>query len=196
MKIRLIILCCLTVAIFLSAGYVANSAESESNKGPLKIGVISVQNIIKNCKKSENYRAEIAAEYNKMKAELDKLAREIEAETEGLKALKTGSEDYMVLYKEILMKQSGIQAQEKFYDQQMAFKNQEIVGQLYKEILDKTKKVAEQKGLDMVFEKSEPQLPAPNSTELNLIINSHKLLYSGRCVDITDEVMAQVDAGN
>jgi len=196
MKIRLIILGCLTVAIILSAGYEANSAEPEGNKGPLKIGVISVQNIIKNCKKSENYRAEIAAEYNKMKAQLDKLAREIEAETEGLKALKTGSEDYMILYKEILMKQSGIQAQEKFYDQQMAFKNQELVGELYKEILDKTKKVAEQKGLDMVFEKSEPELPALNSTELNLIIKSHKLLYSGRCVDITDEVMAQVDAGN
>ena len=196
MKIRLIILGCLTAAIFLSAGYKANSAESEGNKGPLKIGVISVQNIIKNCKKSENYRAEVAAEYNKTKAQLDKLAREIEAETEGFKALKTGSDDYMAMMKEVLMKQSSLQAQEKFYDQQMAFKNQEIIGQLYKEILDKTKKVAEQKDLDMVLENSEPELPAPNSTELNLIIKSHKLLYSGRCVDITDEVMAQVDAGN
>jgi len=196
MKIRLIILSCLTVAIILSAGYEANSAESEGNKGPLKIGVVSVQNIIKNCKKSEKYRAEVAAEYNKVKAELDKLAKEIEAETEGLKALKAGSNDYMALMKEVLMKQSSLQAQEKFYDQQMAYKNQEIIGELYKEILDKTNKVAEQKGLDMVFENSEPELPVPNSTELNLIIKSHKLLYSGRCVDVTDEVMAQVDASN
>jgi len=196
MKIRLIILSCLIGAIILSAGYEANSAQSEGNKGPLKIGIVSVQNIIKNCKKSENYRAEVAAEYNKTKAQLDKLAREIEAETEGLKALKTGSEDYMEMMKEVLMKQSSLQAQEKFYDQQMAFKNQEIIGQLYMEILDKTKKIAEQKGFDMVFENSEPQLPAPNSTELNLIINSHKLLYSSRCVDITNDVMAQVDAGN
>jgi Skp family chaperone for outer membrane proteins len=98
--------------------------------------------------------------------------------------------------KEVMMKQSSLQAQQKFYDQQMAFKNQGIVGELYEQILDKTKKVAEQKGLDMVFEKSEPELPAPNSNELTLIINTHKLLYSGRCVDITDEVMALVDAGN
>ncbi len=196
MKTRLIILSCLTVAIILSAGYKASFAESEDDKVPLKIGVVSVQNILKDCKKSENYRAEVANEYNRMKAELDKLAKEIEAETEGLKALKVGSNDYMALYKEVLMKQSSLQAQEKFYDQQIAFKNQEIIGQLYTEILDKTSKVAEQKGLDMVFEKSEPELPAPNSTELNLIIKSHKLLYSGRCVDITDEVIAQVDAGN
>ncbi|MHC4738455.1 MAG: OmpH/Skp family outer membrane protein [Planctomycetota bacterium] len=196
MKIRLIILSCLTIAIILSAGYEANSAESKGNKGPLKIGVISVQNIIKNCKKSENYRTEVATEYNKVKAELDKLAKEIEAETEGLKALKVGSDDYMALMKEVLIKQSSLQAQEKFYDQQMAFKNQGLIGQLYKEILDRTNKVAEQKGLDMVFENSEPVLPAPNSNELTLIINTHKLLYSGRCVDITDEVMAQVDASN
>jgi Skp family chaperone for outer membrane proteins len=185
-----------TVAIILSAGYEASFAESEGDKVPLKIGVVSVQNIIKNCRKSENYRAEVATEYNKVKAELDKLAKEIEAETEGLKALKPGSDDYMALMKEVLMKQSSLQAQEKFYDQQMAFKNQELIGELYKVILDKTNKVAEQKGLDMVFENSEPKLPAPNSNELTLIINTHKLLYSGRCVDITDEVMAQVDASN
>ena len=196
MKIRWIILSCLAVAIILSAGYEANSAESEGNNVPLKIGVVSVQNIIKNCKKSENYRTQVANEYNKTKAQLDKLAQEIEAETEGLKALKTGSNDYMALMKDILMKQSSLQAQEKFYDQQMAFKNQELIGELYKEILDKTKIIAQQKGLDMVFEKSEPDLPAANSTELNLIINAHKLLYSGRCVDITGEVMAQVDAGS
>jgi len=196
MKVRLIILSCLTVAIILSAGYKASFAESEGNKGPLKIGVVSVQNILRNCKKSESFRAKVTTEYNKVRAELDKLAKEIEAETEGLKALKTGSDDYMALMKEILMKQSSLQAQEKFYDQQRAFKNQGIIGELYEQILDKTKKVAEQKGLDMVFEKSEPELPAPNPNELSLIINSHKLLYSGRCVDITDEVMAQVDAGN
>jgi Skp family chaperone for outer membrane proteins len=78
MKVRLIILSCLTIAIILSAGYKVSFAESEGNKGPLKIGVVSVQNILRNCKKSETFRAKVTTEYNKVKAELDKLAKEID----------------------------------------------------------------------------------------------------------------------
>lgn len=196
MKIRLMVLSGLICVVVLFAGYEVSSAESEGNKGPLKIGVISVQKILRDCQKSTKYREEIAAEYNKVKAELDKLAKEIEAGTAGLRTLKTGSSDHMALMKEVLTKQASLQAQQKFYEQQMALKDQSIIGELYKEILEETTKVAEQKGLDLVFEKSEPELPVPNPNELTLIISTHKLLYSGGCVDITAEVMAQVDASN
>jgi len=68
-----------------------------------------------------------------------------------------------------------------------------FIEELYKEILQETREVAEQRGLDLVFEKSEPELPALSAKDLALAIRMHKLLYSGGCLDITDEVMARLD---
>ena len=57
-------------------------------------------------------------------------------------------------------------------------------------------RLPKEKGLDLVFENSEPELSALNANELELIMGTHKLLYSGGCLDITDEVMTRLDASN
>jgi len=57
-----------------------------------------------------------------------------------------------------------------------------------------TNELAKQKGLDLVFESDEPEFPASSRDELMLTISTHKLLYSGGCLDITDDVVAQLDA--
>jgi Skp family chaperone for outer membrane proteins len=54
--------------------------------------------------------------------------------------------------------------------------------------------VAKEKGLDIVLEKDEPEFPLSNYTELMTVISTHKVLYSSGCVDISDEVMARLDA--
>jgi len=45
-----------------------------------------------------------------------------------------------------------------------------------------------------VLEKSEPELPAASSNELMLTISTHKVLFNSGCEDITDAVMAKIDA--
>ncbi|GAI79705.1 unnamed protein product, partial [marine sediment metagenome] len=57
-----------------------------------------------------------------------------------------------------------------------------------------TSEVAKQKDLDLVFERSEPELSAPSAKELTVTISTHKLVYSGELLDITDEVMARLDS--
>jgi Skp family chaperone for outer membrane proteins len=69
-----------------------------------------------------------------------------------------------------------------------------MVEALYEDILREVGEVAKQKDLDLVFERSEPELSALGPQELDATISTHKLLYSGDCLDITDEVMARVDA--
>ena len=55
--------------------------------------------------------------------------------------------------------------------------------------------LAEKRGLDLVLEGSEPELSDTTAESLVMSIRTHKLLYSGGCEDITDEVMARLDAG-
>jgi len=159
-----------------------------------KIGVVSVEKIFQDCNRSARYREEALAERDKANAELGKLKAEIDADNEGLKTLKAGSNDYMALMKEVLTKQADLQVKQKVYEQQMGLKERKMVEGLYKDILQETSKVAKEKDLDLVFERSEPKLPAITANELTATISTHKVVYSGELLDITDDVLARLDS--
>ena len=158
------------------------------------IGVVSIRRIFRDCKRTAQYRQEANTERQQVNTELTKLDNEISAQKEGLKTLKTGSENYMAQVKEILEKQASLQARQEFHKQQMALKEQRITETIYGDILRITADIAKEKGLDLVFETSEPELPAPNPSQLELSMGMHKLLYGGGCQDITDDVITRLDS--
>jgi Skp family chaperone for outer membrane proteins len=159
------------------------------------IGVVSIRKIFRDCKKTAEYREQTNAERQQLNVELGKLDNEIKAQREGLKTLKVGSENYMAQVRELLQKQANLQAQQEFHKQMFSLKDQQITEAIYKDILRITGEIAKEKGLDLVFEASEPELPATSPTELEMSMGTHKLLYGGGCVDITDEVTKKLDAG-
>jgi Skp family chaperone for outer membrane proteins len=160
----------------------------------VKIGVVSVLKIFQNCKGNEQYRQSAVAERTRAEAELEQLSKEIEAEEAGLKTLKLGSDDHLARVKQIITKRASLQAQQEFYKQREALKEQQWTEKVYKDVLRITAEVAKEKGLDIVLEKDEPEFPLSNYTELMTVISTHKVLYSSGCVDISDEVMARLDA--
>ena len=200
MKIKVMVLSCLIGVVVLSMSYEGSLArpepEAKADKASLKIGVVSIRKIFRECKRNAKYREEVMAERDKAFAELEKLSKEIEAGKAGLKTLKPGSDDHLALMKELLGKQGTLQAQQEFLKQQIALKQQRMVEDIYGDILQMTGEVAKEKGLDLVFENSKPELSELNANELELVMGTHKLLYSGGCLDITNEVMVRVDAGN
>ncbi len=193
MRAKSLFLSGLMGVVVLFAGYQYSGAEPESVKPESKIGVVSIRRIFRDCKRNVRYRQEATAEQDKIIAELDKLRKEIEAEEAGLRTLKAGSSDYLELMKGILEKQASLQALQEFHKQQLAMKDQRWTEQLYTDILRETGEVAKQKGLDIVFENDEPELPALSAQELMMAIRTHKVLYSGGSLDITNEVMNRVD---
>lgn len=158
------------------------------------MGVVSLRKIFRDCKRTAQYRQETNAERKKIDFELTNLDNEIQAQKAGLKTLKVGSENYMAQVKEILEKQASLQANQDFYKQQLALKEQKLTESIYTDILRITRDIAREKGLELVFEVSEPDLPASNPTELELSMGTHKLLYGGGCQDITDEVIKRLDS--
>jgi len=162
----------------------------------LKIGVVSIRKIFQDCKRNVKYRQELAAERDKLETELEKLSREIDLEKTGLKTLKSGSPDYLSAMKEIFEKQARLQAQQEFFKRQMDIREQTIIESLFKDVISAVEDVAKEKMLDLVLEKSEPDLPAANSNELTLTISTHKVLYNAGCEDITNAVLAKVDANS
>ena len=192
MKIKMMVLGCLIGAVVLSMQY--SRAEPEADKLSLKVGIVSIERIFQDCKRTVKYRQEVAAERRSVEAKLQKLSKEIEAQEAGLETLKADSSDYLAQIKEVLQKRSSLRVDTEFHNREMALKEQRTAEKLYGDILRETKEIARQKGLDLVFEVSEPVLPVSSPTALELAMATHKLLYSAGCLDITDEVVARLDA--
>lgn len=193
MKIKNITLVCLMVVVVLFVISQFGLAKSEVTKPVSRMGVVSLQKILQDSKRSARYREEAEREFNKIKLELSKLEAEIGALKEGLNTLKAGSSDHMAMLKDVFEKSAKLQAQQKFYEQQMGLQEQTMVEDLFQEILLNVKVVAKQKGLDVVFERTEPQFPMANGEDLERSISGHKVLFSTGCLDITEDVMKLIN---
>jgi Skp family chaperone for outer membrane proteins len=178
----------------LQAQKETHQAEPKQSGPGLKIAIVSIRKVFQQCQRGAIYREEAMAEQNRVIAELNKLSKEIEAEKAELKTLKENSSDYMARAKGLFEKQANYQARQEFYKQQMELKDQLWTKELYQDILRTAGEVAKEKGLDMVFREDEIDFSETNTTELGLALRAQKLLYSGGCLDITNEVTARLDA--
>lgn len=194
MKIKAVVLSCLVCAVVLFVGYEYSQAQPKADKPTSKIGIVSVRKAFRNCKRNSKYREQAIAEQVRIKAEEEKLSKEIEAQEAGLKALKVGSSDQLAQYKELLDKRAALEVQRQFNNQQRALKDRQWTEGLYKEILRITGELAQQKGLELVLEVDEPEFPVESGDELMMTLSTHKVLYSRGCLDLTDEVVGRLDA--
>jgi len=193
MKVKTMLLSCLAGVVIMAMVYEYSQAQPKADNPSLKIGVVSIMKIFRDCKRSAAHRAEIIAEQNRIRAELQKLSKDIEAQEEGLKAFKQDSNEYLAQRKELIDKRAGLEAQQAFNKEQIVLKQYGFSKELYQDILQIISELAEQKGLDIVLEKDEVDIFALSVNEIEQTIRTHKVLYSGECVDISDEVVAQLD---
>ena len=193
MKIKTAILSCMIGVVVLLFVHEYSMAQVKINDTNLPIGIVDVRRALRECKATEKYRERTNAENSKMDAEEQQVTREIQALAAGLRALKQGSSDYLAQYKEYLQKQNNLKTMQEFNPQQKALKHQQWTQELYKEILRITKVLAAEKGLPLVLGSDEPEFPMQRYEELAMTLSTHKVLYSNGCIDLTNEVIAELD---
>jgi len=178
-------------------------AVGQSNRGALRaqqavtdplarIGVVSVKKILRESQRYAAHEKETMVEQDRLNGDLSKMNQEVETEQAKLKTFKTGSQEFLDLYKPMVEKQARLQALQEFYRQSSAVKEKQWNEQLFKEILEATAKISEQKGLALVLERTEPEFPIPTDAFV-ATVNTHKVIYAKGCVDLTAEVLAAVD---
>lgn len=193
MKFKTMVLCCLAGAVILTMGYEYLQAQPNVTGPDSKIGVVSVQRALRNCQATIKFTEKIKAERKQMDAEEQKLARESESLAKSLKAFKPDSSDYMERLEEMLEKQSKLKALQEINPRRLTLKQMQWTQTLYQEILKITKELGAAKGLNLVLEGDQPQFPFQRPEELAGVISTHKVLYSEGCVDLTNEVIAELD---
>lgn len=184
--------CLLGIAIMLLA-HQYSTAQVMTNAQTLPVGVVDVRRALRDCNATAKYRERTNAENAKMQDEMKQLDNEIKALATGLNALKPGSSDYLSQYKEYVQKQATYKALQEFNPQQAALKHQQWTQNLYEEILRITKELGTEKGLALVLESDEPEFPIQRYEDLAMTLSTHKVLYSSGCVDLTNEVIAELD---
>jgi Skp family chaperone for outer membrane proteins len=181
------------------------SAAKDRSVGLAKIGVVSVKEVFDNCTMKTEVEKALAAEGDKRFAEIKKLQDDIESDKTALTKFKEGTQDYMDILKGLMMKQSGLEAQKEFYQQDLSMKEMRNKEMMYRKIIEVVAKVAQEKGLDLVLSRDDNYLnqpestsnpPAQNPTELILTTKTHKLLYFNKDLDITTEVLNAMNASS
>jgi Skp family chaperone for outer membrane proteins len=195
MKVKTVLLACSIGVVVLFLVHEYSLAQANSGEPILPIATVSVSRAIRECKATTKFGEKSRAENTRMDAEEDKLAKEVQALAAALRAgaLKPDSPDYMQQYQELYQKQAQLKVMEEYNPQRKALAQQLWTEKLYKEILRITKEVASQKGLALVLAVEEPEFPMPRYEELVMALRTHKVLYNGGCVDLTNEVIAVLD---
>lgn len=193
MKFKTMVLGCLAGAIVLAMGYEYLQAQPNLAGTNSKIGIVNIHQALRNCQATAKFRTHVLAENKKMDQEEEQLAREGKAISDSLQAFKPGSDEYMERFEEMLEKQNRLKTLQELNPRKKVFEQMQWTQNLYQEILRITKEVAAKKGLNLVLAADEPEFPFQRYEELVMTLSTHKVLYNDGCVDITNEVIAQMD---
>ncbi len=193
-KNNILILVLLVALIAVCVGYSRGWARGSRQILPAKVGVVNVDLVLKNSRKHAQWQERMNTEETRIRAELQKLRTEADAVIADMRTRQAGSDDYIRLMEEGMSKAADVDSKSKFYDRQMMLKVKRWTEGLYEDILSIAEKTAKARGLDVVLSADEIDFPAADVRDLLTIIKTNKVLYHSDQIDITEDILAQLDS--
>lgn len=190
---RTITMSILVCAAALLAAMQGGRAASQATPPTSKIGIVSVRDVFNGSKKHALYQAQLAQRVSKARAQIDELNKQVDGAEVELKGLRQGTADYVKQFQAVLEARSKLQNEQELLKAQRMAEDKKWFEDLYQEALKAIEALAKEKGLDLVLERSEPKFPLA-SEEVWSTVGTHKVLYSGGCVNLTNDVIDRVDA--
>ncbi len=189
---KIIAIIVLTTIVSLFIGYDHGLAESKPQIAPAKVAVVNIDSIFVRSKKHAQWKLKMEEKDNAVRAEMQKSAAEIDLLRKDMDTRKVGSEDYLKLAREGAQKKAMLEANDKYYEQEINLKIQQWTEKIYKEIISAIEKVATERNLDVVLASEE--LNDISSREFMSFIRTSKVLYHNKQLDIAADVLAVLDA--
>jgi len=185
------------VLVSFAVGIIASRAGGEdASKAKSNIAVVSIPRIMAESKYAESMQKDVMAQKETSLGELEKLKAQMDAVKADMDTRKRDSEDYLKLKHDLLQQKAVAESQKEFLQEELMLMNKQAMERLYAQIIESVKQIAEAKGVELVLDIDEVQLPSPSVSELTMMIQTHKVLYSASYLDITDEVIKVIDSNN
>lgn len=183
------------VIMMLTAGaYQHGKLQAEAAFAPAKVGIVNVTKVLENSQKHKQWQEKMQADRTQMEEEFKQMQKELSALNESMKLREPGSEDYRKLSKEFIEKKAVMESKDASYEKVVTDEMQRWTESLYKKLLVVVDDVAKKKGLDLVLSDEDMDVPAPSLRDFMLTIKTKKVLYKNAQYDITNEVLAALDA--
>lgn len=193
MKIKTLISIGMIGMVVLFLAHEFSAAQSDAGASASNIGIVKIDTALQNCQATIKFKERMKAEGAELDAEEQKIKTEIDSLGGMINALTTTSKDYFVQSKELMRKQKEKEALEDYITQVRRLKTFQWTEKVYPEILRIAKELGAKKGLTLVLGVQEPEFPSVRPEALSATIQTHKVLYSGGCSDLTSEVIAEMD---
>ena len=183
------------LTLFVIGMEYSQAAKEKTIEAP-RIGIVSVNEVFDKCEMKTGIEKEINEAGEKKFDELKQLGESIEIDKSALEKRKQNSDDYLEMLKEMIMKQSQLEAKKEFYQQELLVKDMQGKEKIYRKILEVIASVAKEKRLDMIISRDDNYLnkpdtspPAQSPADLVMTTKTHKLLYYNPDMDITADVL-------
>lgn len=193
-KKNILILVLLVALIGVCISYSRGWAQAGREISPAKVGVVNVESVFNKSQRGIKWQSQVAADVTKGRANLEKLRKDAAAIEADMKTRELGSADYMRLMSDYLDKLGEAEAKKDYYAEEMILRGERWTKNLYDEIRSIVEKTAKLRRLDIVLVADEVDLSALRMRDLAAVIARNKVLYHTDEIDITEEVIAQLDS--
>jgi Skp family chaperone for outer membrane proteins len=188
-------------AVALSAiALVLPARLASAQEGP-RIGIVNPAKIFNEMQETKDLKQKMESDRQAIQAEAKRRADDLEEAKKARALFTEGTDDFNKKNQEMIRKAVELQVWQEMIKADLARQQKTQMKNLFEKIEAATKEVAESKKLDLVLVEQKIDLPSdPNTMEqinvdqLRNLINQRSVMYSNGKFDITNDVLANVDA--
>jgi len=181
-------------ALFMPARFAA------AQDGP-RIATVNPAKVFNEMQETKDLKQKMESDRTAIQNEAKRRSDDLEEAKKKRGIFTEGSEEFSKANKELIEKAVGLQTWQELIKADLARQQKSQMKNLFEKIEQATKEVAEAKKLDLVIVEQKIDLPSdPNTMEqinvdqLRGLINQRSVMYSNGKFDITNDVLARVDA--
>jgi len=184
---------CLVFALLASFTYMnVNLANAEAED--FKIGIVDISSVFEKYQKRIDLDQEMKGQEKGFQDEINKKRKEIIDLDEETQLLDLGSESRSKNENLLERKNVELEGYAKFAERQLLKKYKDFFENVYQEVVQKVEEIGKQNNFDLIIKKEEPNLESGQISDLQFKIGIRTVLYHSESVDITLDVIDNLNA--
>jgi Skp family chaperone for outer membrane proteins len=184
---------CLAFALLASLTYTnINLANAEAED--FKIGIVDISSVFEKYQKRIDLDQKLKEQEKGFQDEVNKKRKEIIDLDEETQLLDLGSESRSNNENMLERKNVELEGYAKFAERQLLKKYKNFFENIYQEVVQKIEEIGKQEGFDLIIKKEESDLKSGKISDLQFKIGIRTVLYHSDSVDITLDVIENLNA--
>lgn len=184
---------CLAFALLASLTYTnINLANAEAED--FKIGIVDISRVFEKYQKRLDMDQKLKEQEKGFQDEINKKRKEIIDLDEETQLLDLGSESRSNNENLLERKNVELEGYAKFAERQLLKKYKNFFENIYEEVVQKVEEIGKQEGYDLIIKKEESDLKSGQISDLQFKIGIRTVLYHSDSVDITLDVIENLNA--